>query len=114
VLLPLIGLLIGLLIGTFIPMDIPMSYSSYMAIALLAALDSVFGGISADLQGKFDKRIFLSGFFGNTILAALLTYIGDRLGIPIYYAAIFTFGTRLFQNFAKIRRHLIHREKKED
>ena len=61
------------------------------------------------MEQKFDSNIFISGFFGNAILAALLAYVGDRLGVPLYYAAIFAFGTRLFQNFAIIRRHLLNR-----
>ncbi|MCR1898025.1 small basic family protein [Irregularibacter muris] len=105
--LPLIGLLIGIVLGFIIPYSVPLIYSSYMSIAVLAALDSVFGGIRSSLEQKFDSNIFISGFFGNTILAAFLAYVGDRLGVPLYYAAIFAFGTRLFQNFAIIRRHLI-------
>ena len=102
--LPIVGLLIGVLIGFFVPVGLPTSYASYMSVALLAALDSVFGGIRAELEDNFNSGIFISGFFGNAIIAAFLAYLGDRLGIPLYYAAIFTFGTRLFQNFAIIRR----------
>ncbi|MPW25186.1 DUF1290 domain-containing protein [Alkalibaculum sp. M08DMB] len=103
-LIPLLGLIIGVMLGFVLPIDLPTSYTSYMSVALLAALDSVFGGVRADLEHKFDSHIFISGFFGNTLIAAFLAYLGDRLGIPLYYAAIFTFGTRLFQNFAIIRR----------
>lgn len=110
---PLIGLLAGLLIGVVLPFQIPLAYSSYLSIAILASLNSVFGGIQADLEGKFDQKLFITGFFGNTILAALLTYIGDRIGIPIYYAAIFYFGTSLFSNFAKIRRYYFRSENKK-
>ena len=70
---PLIGLLAGLLIGVVLPFEIPLAYSSYLSIAILASLNSVFGGIQADLEGKFDQKLFITGFFGNTILAALLT-----------------------------------------
>lgn len=107
--LALIGILIGVLIGFYIPVTYSASYSLYISVAILACLDSVFGGIRASLEEKFDTRIFVSGFFGNAILAAFLAYIGDRLGVPLYYAAIFAFGSRLFQNFAIIRRILINR-----
>ncbi|MEG0507944.1 MAG: small basic family protein [Eubacterium sp.] len=110
---PLIGLLLGLLIGIVLPFEIPLVYSSYLSIAILAALNSVFGGVQADLEGTFDQKLFITGFFGNTILAALLTYIGDRVGIPIYYAAIFYFGTSLFSNFAKIRRYYFRTKNKK-
>lgn len=109
-----IGILIGIIIGLILPYTYSVSYSLYISVAILACLDTVFGGVRANLEGNFDLRIFLSGFFGNSILAAILAYIGDKLGVPLYYAAIFTFGGRLFENFANIRRILINREKKEN
>jgi len=112
--IPILGLIIGIIIGIFIPYNIPAEYSNYVAVAILAALDSVFGGISASLQKKFDIKIFLSGFFGNALLAALLAYIGDRLGIQIHLAPIFAFGNRLFLNFANIRRYLLNKRLKKD
>ena len=112
--IPIIGLILGILIGTFIPFNIPYQYSNYVAVAILAALDSVFGGIAATLQGKFDMKVFLSGFFGNALLAAGLAYIGDKLGIQIHLAAIFAFGNRLFLNFAIIRRFLLNKWPKKD
>lgn len=108
-LLPILGLILGIVLGFVLPFNVPVIYSSYMSIAVLAALDSVFGGIRSNMENKFDSNIFISGFFGNAILAAFLAYVGDRLGVPLYYAAIFAFGTRLFQNFAIIRRHLLNR-----
>lgn len=112
--IPLLGLIIGIVIGIFIPYNIPDQYSSYVAVAILAALDSVFGGIVSTLQKKFDMKVFLSGFFGNALLAASLAYIGDKLGIQIYLAAIFAFGNRLFLNFAIIRRYLLNKYSKKD
>ena len=41
------------------------------------------------------------------LLAAGLTFLGDRLGVELYYAAIVAFGVRLFNNLARIRRHLL-------
>jgi small basic protein len=108
----LIGILIGAVIGFVLPFTYNASYSLYVSVAILACLDSVFGGIRANLEKKFDITIFVSGFFGNAIIAAFLAYLGDRLGVPLYYAAIFTFGGRLFENFAKIRRNLITKKNK--
>ena len=107
----LVGILIGAVIGFLLPFTYNTAYTLYISVAILASLDSVFGGIRANLENKFNTKIFISGFFGNAILAAFLAYIGDRLGFPLYYAAIFTFGTRLFDNFAKIRRLWLYREK---
>lgn len=103
----LIGILIGAVIGFLIPYTYNTSYSLYISVAILASLDSVFGGIRANLENKFNINVFISGFFGNAILAAFLAYLGDKLGVPLYYAAIFTFGSRLFDNFAKIRRLIL-------
>lgn len=107
----LIGILIGGVIGFLLPYTYNTAYSLYITIAILACLDSVFGGVRANLENKFDIKVFLSGFFGNSILAAFLAYIGDRLGVPLYYAAIFTFGGRLFDNFAAIRRLVLFKNK---
>ena len=112
--MPLLGLIVGLIIGKFLPYSIPFQYSNYVAVAILAALDSVFGAMAATMQGKFDLKIFLSGFFGNALLAGILAYIGDQLGIQIYLAAIFAFGNRLFLNFAIIRRLLLNKYSKKD
>lgn len=113
--IPILGLIIGILVGVlFIPINIPQQYSNYVAVAILAALDSVFGGITASLEGKFNINIFISGFFGNALLAAGLAYIGDQLGIQIYLAAIFAFGNRLFLNFAVIRRYILNKLSKKD
>ncbi len=107
-----IGILIGAVIGYLLPFTYNASYSLYVSVAILACLDSVFGGIRANLEKKFDTRIFVSGFFGNAIIAAFLAYLGDKLGVPLYYAAILVFGGRLFENFAKIRRNILFEKDK--
>lgn len=107
--LPVVGLLIGLVLGAVLSLRIPAEYSRYTAMAILAALDSVLGAARAELEEEFDNRIFLSGFFANIVLAGGLTYLGDRLGVELYIAAIVAFGVRLFNNLAIIRRQLLAR-----
>jgi small basic protein len=107
--LPILGLFIGLVLGATLSVTVPAQYSRYTAMAILAALDSVMGAVRAELEGQFDNRIFLSGFFANIILAAGLTFLGDRLGVELYVAAIVAFGVRLFNNLAIIRRRLLER-----
>ena len=105
-----IAIILGCLIGAIIGINAPIiSYtnSSYLAIAIIAALDSVFGGVSSALNKKFDLKIFLSGFFGNAILSMLLTYLGERLNVDIYLAAIIVFVGRMFTNLAIIRRFYV-------
>ena len=106
-LLLVVGVILGILFGLFMPITISPKYSIYVAVAILASLDTVCGGFVASLKKRFDLSIFLSGFFLNAILAAILTYIGEKIGIQLYLAAIVAFGNRLFFNFGVIRRILI-------
>ena len=106
---PLIGLLAGLIIGSIFSVTIPVEYARYTALSILAALDSVLGAIRADMEGQYDNLVFVSGFFANAFLAVLLTVLGDRLGVELYYAAIIAFGVRMFNNLAIIRRLLLIR-----
>lgn len=106
-----IGLLIGVLLGLLLDVNIPDTLSPYMSVAILACLDSVFGAVRASLSKNFKSDIFISGFFGNAVLAAGLAYLGDKLGIPMYIAAVIVFGGRIFDNFEVIRRLLIERLK---
>ncbi|UOQ47956.1 small basic family protein [Gracilibacillus caseinilyticus] len=107
--LPALFLIIGLILGFMTNVSIPQAYSNYLSIAVLAALDTLFGGIRAQLDRKFDQQVFITGFFFNVSLAAFLAFIGVQLGIDLYLAAIFAFGVRLFQNLAIIRRLLLNK-----
>ncbi len=105
-----IAILIGCILGAIIGMNAPMisyTYSSYLAIAIIAALDSVFGGIASVINKNFDLKIFATGFFGNAILAILLTILGQKLNVDIYLAAIVVFVGRMFVNLAIIRRYYL-------
>lgn len=104
--LPVVGLIVGMSIGFMLDLRVPQEYSSYLSIALLAGLDTVFGGIRSYLERMFNVRIFMSGFFFNTLFAAGLAFLGAFLGIDLYMAAIVAFGVRLFNNLAVIRRIL--------
>ena len=110
---PIIGLILGIVVALFMP-AINYDYSKYLAITVLACLDSVFGGIAGFAEKKFDKDVFVSGFFGNALLAVLLTFIGEKLNLDLYLVAILVFGNRMFTNFAIIRRYLLNKFKKHD
>ena len=103
-----IGCIVGALVGTNAPV-IPYTYSTFLAIAVVAALDSVFGGITSVLKKNFDLTIFISGFFCNSILSIALTYLGQKLNLDIYLAALVVFVGRMFTNLTIIRRHYIER-----
>ncbi len=107
---PIIGLVLGALIGVLSGFTIPAAFARYTAIAILAGMDSVLGGVRSEMEGRFSTGIFLSGFFVNSVLAAILVYMGDRLGVDLYLAALVAFGVRLFNNLAVIRRRLIAKQ----
>lgn len=88
---------------------IPYTYSRYWAIAIIAALDSIFGGISAVIKKNFDLKVFVTGFFGNAILSILLTLLGEKLNVDIYLAAIIVFVGRMFTNLSIIRRYYLEK-----
>lgn len=108
ILVMIIACILGAIVGLNAPI-IPYTYSSYLAIAIIAALDSVFGGISSVINKRFDMKIFISGFFGNAILAILLTVLGEKLNVDIYLAAIFVFVWRMFINLGIIRRYYVEK-----
>ena len=107
--LTILGAIIGIVIGILMPFDIPVSLVKYTAIAILAALDAIFGGFRAQLEQKFVLSKFISSFFANTALAALLAYMGDIWQVDIYIGAVAAFSIRLFQNLSLIREELFDR-----
>ena len=111
-----IAILIWCVLGAIVGINAPIisySYSSYLAIAIIAALDSVFGGIAGTLKGEFNFKVFISGFFCNSILSMLLTYLGNKLNVDIYLAAIVVFVGRMFINLTIIRKYYIDKWSKK-
>lgn len=112
----LISIIIGCILGAIIGINLPIisyTYSTYLAIAIIAALDSVFGGITGVLKGEFNFKVFISGFFCNAILSMLLTYLGTKLNVDIYLAAIVVFVGRMFINLTIIRKYYIDKWSKK-
>lgn len=105
--LALAGITLGIFVGLNVPLVLPRDYAIYTSVAVLAAMDSVMGGIRTAMEDNFDHVIFTTGFFTNALLAAGLVFAGERLGIDLYLAAVVAFGVRLFQNVSLIRRHLL-------
>lgn len=57
---PLLGILVGMLLGLVFPFSFPAAYARYIAVAILAGLDSVFGGLRSSLENHFDPVIFVT------------------------------------------------------
>ena len=107
--MPLLGLVIGFIIVYASPSTIPPGMAPYVSLAALAGVDSICGGIRAGIEGKFHDDIFLTGFVMNTILAGFLAYMGDRIGVDLFLAAVVVLGSRMFLNLSLIRRYYLTR-----
>lgn len=105
----LIGLLAGALVGIYLEPTVPAALQPYLPIAVVAALDALFGGMRAMLDGLFDDRVFLISFLSNVIIAAFIVFLGDQLGVgtQLSTAVVVVLGIRIFSNAAAIRRHLL-------
>ncbi len=104
-----IGLLLGALAGVFLEPTVPLFLQPYLPIAVVAALDALFGGLRAMLDRTFDDRVFLVSFLSNVVVAALIVFLGDQLGVgsQLSTAVVVVLGIRIFSNAAAIRRHLL-------
>ena len=110
---PILGLVCGVVLGVLSGVVIPYGYATYVAIAILACLDSVLGGIYAISQKQFDLKIFVSGFFCNGVLAVGLVWLGNQLNLNLSIAAVVVYGSRIFNNFSQIRRFLLNKTEKQ-
>jgi small basic protein len=104
------GLVAGLLLGLFLQPDVPVWLQPYLPIAVVAALDAVFGAFRAFLDGIFDDKVFVVSFVSNVTIAALIVYVGDQLGVgaQLSTGVVVVLGIRIFSNVAAIRRHIFH------
>ena len=105
-----VGLLIGVLLGLVLQPEVPIWLEPYLPIAVVAALDAVFGALRAFLDGIFDDKVFVVSFVSNVLIAAIIVYLGDKLGVggQLSTGVIVVLGIRIFSNVAAIRRHIFH------
>lgn len=103
-----IGLVIGVVLGLALRPDVPLWLQPYLPIAIVAALDALFGAFRAMLEGIFNERVFVVSFVANTVVAALIVFLGDQLGVgsQLTTAVVVVLGIRIFSNVAAIRRSL--------
>ncbi len=104
-----LGLLIGIALGLVVEPTVPLALQPYLPIAVVAALDAVFGGLRALLDGIFDDKVFVVSFLSNVVVAAFIVYLGDQLGVgaQLSTGVVVVLGIRIFSNTAAIRRHLL-------
>ena len=103
-----LALLVGVLLGIVFHPSVPQELVPYLPIAVVAALDAVFGGVRAKLDGIFDDKQFVVSFISNVLVSALIVYVGDQLGVgnQLSIGVVVVLGVRIFGNVAAIRRHL--------
>jgi small basic protein len=106
--IPALGLLAGILAGLFLHPTVPLWLQPYLPIAVIAALDAVFGAVRAVLDGIFNDKVFVVSFLSNVVVAALIVFLGDQLGVgsQLSTGVVVVLGIRIFSNAAAIRRHL--------
>lgn len=103
-----LALVVGIVIGLILRPTVPTWLEPYLPIAVVAALDAVFGGVRARLDGVFDAKVFVVSFVSNVLVAALIVYLGDKLGVgsELSTAVVVVLGIRIFGNAAAIRRRV--------
>ncbi len=106
--LMVLALIAGIVLGVVLEPTVPLALQPYLPIAVVAALDAVFGGIRARLDGIFDDKQFVISFISNVLVAAMIVYLGDKLGVggQLSTGVVVVLGVRIFGNVAAIRRHL--------
>lgn len=106
--IPALALGIGIALGLIFEPTVPADLQPYLPIAVVAALDAVFGGVRARLDGIFDSKVFVVSFLSNTLVAAMIVYLGDKLGVggQLSTGVVVVLGIRIFSNAAAIRRHV--------
>jgi small basic protein len=107
--IPAIGLLVGIVLGLLFQPTVPVWLQPYLPIAVVAALDAVFGAFRSVLDGLFNDRIFVISFLSNVLVAAVIVFLGDQLGVgsQMSTGVVVVLTMRIFANVAAIRRHLL-------
>ncbi|HET7406107.1 MAG TPA: small basic family protein [Mycobacteriales bacterium] len=104
----LLALAVGIGVGLYVEPTVPLGLQPYLPIAVVAALDALFGAVRAQLEGIFDDKVFVVSFIANVLVAALIVFLGDQIGVggQLSTGVVVVFGIRIFSNAAAIRRHL--------
>src|SRR5579862_8162468 len=107
-LLPFVALVIGALLAVALRVGPLVGLpGQYMAVACIAGLDTICGGVRSGLEGKFTNEVFVTGFISNIVLAFFLAWLGDRIGIDLFLVVALVFGARILQNLSLVRRQLL-------
>jgi small basic protein len=105
-----VGLIAGIVVGLLLEPSVPAVLQPYLPIAIVAAMDAIFGAFRAYLEGNFTDRVFVVSFISNVLIAAAIVYVGDKIGVgsQLSTGVVVVLGIRIFTNAAAIRRALFH------
>ena len=106
--IPALALLVGAVLGVVLQPTVPVWLEPYLPIAVIAALDAVSGALRASLEGVFVDKVFVVSFVSNVLVAALIVFLGDQLGVggQLSTGVVVVLGIRIFSNAAAVRRHV--------
>lgn len=106
----ILGLVAGIIVGLVFQPTLPPVLQPYLPIAIVAALDALFGACRAYLEGVFSDRVFVVSFVSNVLIASLIVFVGDAIGVgaQLSTGVVVVLGIRIFTNAAAIRRALLH------
>lgn len=103
----LFALILGIVLAIAFDLYLPPALSSYAAIIIISAVDSLLGAYKGLLRDRFSSALLVTGFFGNSILAALMVFFGKKIDLDLYYAVVIVFTMRIFNNISFIRRYYL-------
>ena len=108
--LALAGLAVGVVIGLLVEPTLPVFLQPYLPIAIVAALDAILGGTRSWLEGVFSDRVFVVSFLSNVLIAGLIVFVGDQIGVgsQLSTGVVVVLGIRIFNNAAAIRTAVLH------
>ena len=106
----LLGLIAGIVVGVVLQPTLPPVLAPYLPIAIVAAFDAILGATRAYLEGIFSDRVFLVSFLSNVVIAGLIVFVGDQIGVgsQLSTGVVVVLGVRIFSNVASIRRHIFN------
>lgn len=109
ILIPIICLAIGAMIALTFKVRVEGITAQYFAVACLAGLDTVLGGIRSAYENKFQTDVFVTGFLTNAVIALSIAWLGDRIGIDLTVVVALVMGMRIFNNLSLIRRYVLQK-----
>lgn len=92
------GVVLGVIAGLKLNVEYNPEYIVYISLAILAMINTIFNILCENFNGETKILKSVLYLFSDLLFALFLGYIGERLGLPIYLAAVFAFGNNIYKN----------------